>query len=73
MRRCCRHRILAWYNPIAKRHLIKGCWYNSATFLRFASGFVMQAVRHNWAAIALATPAYFMLGGAWFTALQKAA
>ena len=31
----------------------------------------MQTVRHNWAAVAVATLVYFMLGGVWFTVLMK--
>ena len=31
----------------------------------------MQTVRHNWAAIAVATLVYFMLGGIWFTVLKE--
>jgi hypothetical protein len=30
----------------------------------------MNTVRHNWAAIAVATLVYFMLGGVWFTVLR---
>jgi len=31
----------------------------------------MNTVRHNWPAIATATLVYFLLGGVWFTVLQK--
>jgi Protein of unknown function (DUF1761) len=31
----------------------------------------MNTVRHNWAAIAVATLVYFMLGGVWFTLLKN--
>ena len=30
----------------------------------------MNSVRHNWAAIVVATLVYFMLGGVWFTVLR---
>jgi len=31
----------------------------------------MNTVRHNWAAIAVATLVYFILGGIWFTVLKQ--
>ena len=39
--------------------------------ISFSSRSPMNTVRHNWAAIAVATLVYFILGGIWFTVLKQ--